>query len=30
LAAQTEGMRVVVFVAESGGPVLGAAMQELQ
>jgi hypothetical protein len=29
LAAQTEGMRVVVFVAESGGPVLGAAMQEL-
>lgn len=30
LAAQTEGMRVVVFVAESGGPVLGSAMQELQ
>jgi hypothetical protein len=25
-----EGMRVVVFVAESGGPVTGAAMQELQ
>jgi hypothetical protein len=30
LVAQTDGMRVVVFVAESGGPVLGAAMQELQ
>jgi hypothetical protein len=30
LAAQTDGMRVVVFVAESGGPVLGSAMQELQ
>lgn len=30
LAAQTEGMRVVVFVAESGGPVMGSAMQELQ
>lgn len=30
LTAQTEGMRVVVFVAESGGPVLGSAMQELQ
>ncbi len=30
LAAQVEGMRVVVFVAESGGPVMGAAMQELQ
>ena len=30
LAAQAEGMRVVVFVAESGGPVMGSAMQELQ
>jgi hypothetical protein len=30
LATQAEGMRVVVFVAESGGPVLGSAMQELQ
>jgi hypothetical protein len=30
LAVQTDGMRVVVFVAESGGPVLGAAMRELQ
>jgi hypothetical protein len=30
LAAQMDGMRVVVFVAESGGPVLGSAMQELQ
>lgn len=30
LAAQVEGMRVVVFVAESGGPVTGSAMQELQ
>ena len=30
LASQAEGMRVVVFVAESGGPVMGAAMQELQ
>jgi hypothetical protein len=30
LKAQADGMRVVVFVAESGGPVTGAAMQELQ
>jgi hypothetical protein len=30
LATQAEGMRVVVFVAESGGPVLGSAVQELQ
>jgi hypothetical protein len=30
LAAQSEGMRVVVFVAESGGPVLGSAVQELR
>jgi hypothetical protein len=30
LVSQAEGMRVVVFVAESGGPVMGAAMQELQ
>ena len=30
LAAQAEGMRVVVFVAESGGPVFGSAMLELQ
>jgi hypothetical protein len=30
LTSRAEGMRVVVFVAESGGPVTGAAMQELQ
>jgi hypothetical protein len=30
LAAQAEGMRVVVFVAESGGPVLGSAMLGLE
>jgi hypothetical protein len=30
LVSQAEGMRVVVFVAESGGPVIGSAMQELQ
>ena len=30
LVSQAEGMRVVVFVAESGGPVMGSAMQELQ
>ncbi len=30
LGAQTAGMRVVVFVAESGGPVTGSAMQALQ
>ncbi len=30
LAAQAAEMRVVVFVAESGGAVLGVAMQELQ
>jgi len=29
LISQAEGMRVVVFVAESGGPVMGSAMQEL-